>query len=95
MALDADDVHAIAHLARLALDAGQVGVLAGELSQTLGLLEQINAADTAGVAPMAHPLDMTQRLRADEVTEQVDREAFLAQAPASEAGLFLVPRVLD
>ena len=61
----------------------------------LNLVDQLQAADTEGVAPMAHPLDATQRLRADEVTEPNQRESFQAIAPASEAGLYLVPKVID
>ena len=68
---------------------------ARNLSDILALVEQLNAVDTAGVEPMAHPLDATQRLRPDEVTETDEREAFQAIAPQTEAGLYLVPKVIE
>jgi aspartyl-tRNA(Asn)/glutamyl-tRNA(Gln) amidotransferase subunit C len=95
MSLSHDDVAKIAHLARLEVAESDVDALGRQLSQILDLVEQMDAADTAGVEPMAHPLDMAQRLRPDEVTEQNHREAYQANAPAVENGLFLVPRVIE
>lgn len=95
MSLDRTDVEKIAHLARLAISEEDVPAYAENLSRILGFVEQMNAVDTAGVEPMAHPLDVTQRLRADVVTETVDRERFQALAPQVEAGLYLVPKVIE
>lgn len=95
MALDRTDVEKIAHLARLAVAEEEAEVLRAELSGILDLVEQLGAADTGGVMPMAHPLDMHQRLRADEVTEQNRRDDYQAVAPLTEDGLYLVPRVVE
>ena len=65
------------------------------INRVLGLIDQLRAADTAGVAPLAHPLDATQRLRDDAVSETVDRDALQTIAPAVEAGLYLVPKVIE
>jgi aspartyl-tRNA(Asn)/glutamyl-tRNA(Gln) amidotransferase subunit C len=89
------DVERIAHLARLAIDPADVAEYERNLTAILGLVEQMGQVDTAAVAPMAHPLDQVQRLRADEVTEADCREALQAPAPALEQGLFLVPKVID
>lgn len=93
--LDPEEVQNIAHLARLAIQEQDIPEYAANLSNILGLVEQMSAVDTAHVTPMAHPLDMAQRLRPDEVTEQDQRELFQSVAPEVEAGLYLVPRVIE
>ena len=95
MALGKEEVEQIAHLARVAVDADDIPEYARNLSDILDFVEQMNAVDTADVEPMAHPLDMAQRLREDEVSEPDQRERFQAIAPAVEAGLYLVPKVID
>jgi aspartyl-tRNA(Asn)/glutamyl-tRNA(Gln) amidotransferase subunit C len=95
MALDKSDVENIAHLARLAISETDIPLYAENLSNILSLVEQMNAVDTSGVAPMAHPLEMAQRLREDVVTEENRREHLQAHAPAVENGLFLVPKVIE
>lgn len=95
MALDSDEVLKIAHLARLAIDEADVPGYARNLSDILAFVEQLNAVDTSGVEPLAHPLDSRQRLRADEVSETNQRDVFQAAAPAVEAGLYLVPKVIE
>ena len=95
MSLDRADVEKIAHLARLAIDDQEAGHYAKELSNILDLVEQMNAADTDGVTPMAHPLHMTQRLRPDVVTENDQRDQFQRIAPLTEDGLYLVPKVIE
>ena len=89
MALDRTDVAKIAHLARLDVAAGDLDHYAVELSNIQSLVEQMSAVSTTGVEPMAHPLHMAQRLRADAVTEMDQREVFQAIAPATEDGLYL------
>jgi aspartyl-tRNA(Asn)/glutamyl-tRNA(Gln) amidotransferase subunit C len=95
MALEASQVEKIAHLARLGIDADDVPEYAHNLSAILAFVEQLNRVDTTGVEPLAHPLEATQRLRSDVVTEPDEREKFLRNAPLTEAGLYLVPRVIE
>lgn len=95
MALDKSDVEKIAHLARLAISEEDISAYAHNLSNILTLVEQMSAVDTSGVTPMAHPLDMAQRLREDAVTESNQRDHFQGIAPAVEAGLYLVPKVIE
>jgi len=95
MTLDSDDVIKIAHLARLAIDEADIPGYAGNLSDILQLVEQMDSVDTAGVTPMAHPLDEVQRLRADEVTENNQRDEFQRCAPLTQDGLYLVPKVIE
>lgn len=95
MKLTADQVRQVAHLARLELKEGQVEHYAGQLSSILEFVGQLAQADTAATAPMAHPLDMEQRLRPDAVTEADRRADFQAHAPAVKDGLYLVPKVID
>jgi aspartyl-tRNA(Asn)/glutamyl-tRNA(Gln) amidotransferase subunit C len=95
MALEASQVEKIAHLARLGIDADDVPDYARNLSAILAFVEQLNRVDTTGVEPLAHPLEATQRLRPDVVTEPDEREKFLRNAPLTEAGLYLVPRVIE
>jgi aspartyl-tRNA(Asn)/glutamyl-tRNA(Gln) amidotransferase subunit C len=95
MSLTANDVKKIAHLARLGIAEQDVDHYAKDLSGILDLMTQMGQQDTAGVTPMAHPLDQMQRLREDIVTETDQREHFQAIAPQTEAGLYLVPKVID
>jgi aspartyl-tRNA(Asn)/glutamyl-tRNA(Gln) amidotransferase subunit C len=95
MALEASQVEKIAHLARLGIDADDVPEYARNLSAILAFVEQLNRVDTTGVEPLAHPLEATQRLRSDVVTEPDEREKFLRNAPLTEDGLYLVPRVIE
>ncbi len=95
MTLTADDVKKIAHLARLGIDQQDIGAYAKDLSGMLALMTQMGETDTDGVMPMAHPMDQTQRLRADEVTESDNRNNFQAIAPQVEEGLYLVPKVIE
>ncbi|MFA9440852.1 Asp-tRNA(Asn)/Glu-tRNA(Gln) amidotransferase subunit GatC [Uliginosibacterium sp. sgz301328] len=95
MSLSLDQVYRIARLARLELSAGEAEATASKLNGILGLIEQMQAVDTTGVAPMSHPQDVHQRLRDDAVTETDRREAFQAVAPEAEAGLYLVPKVIE
>lgn len=95
MSLGSAEVAKIAHLARLAIREQDGPLYARNLSAILELVEQMNAVDTNGVAPMAHPLDMAQRLRVDKVSEDNQREHFQAIAPRTEAGLYLVPKVIE
>jgi aspartyl-tRNA(Asn)/glutamyl-tRNA(Gln) amidotransferase subunit C len=95
MALTPEQVAQVAHLARLELQPDQVDHYARQLSDILAMVDRLAQADTAAVDPMAHPLDMNQRLRPDEVTEPDHRDAFQSMAPAVENGLYLVPKVIE
>lgn len=95
MSLSNEDVSKIAYLARLAVAPEQLPALGRELSSILDLVAQMDAVDTDGVAPMAHPLEMAQRLRVDEVRESDRRDAYQQIAPAVENGLYLVPKVIE
>lgn len=98
MSLSPEQVQKIAHLARLELKPEQEGAYARQLSDILEMVGVLARADTERIAPMAHPLDMVQRLRADVVTDPVGAEgraAFQAIAPAVQDGLYLVPKVIE
>jgi len=95
MAFSRNQILKIAHLARLEIKEEMVEVYADELSRILDLVEQMNVVDTDGVVPMAHPQDTALRLRPDRVTETSQRDAFQAIAPATEHGLYLVPKVIE
>ena len=95
MSLDAEQVKKIAHLARLAINEADIPGYASTLSNILELVDQMSAVNTDDVEPMAHPMDASQRLRADVVTETDQREKFQAIAPKTEDGLYLVPQVIE
>ena len=95
MSLTANDVKKIAHLARLGIEESQIEHYAQDLSKVLDLMTQMSQTDTQDVKPMAHPLDQIQRLRPDSVSETNQREQFQAIAPQTEAGLYLVPKVIE
>jgi aspartyl-tRNA(Asn)/glutamyl-tRNA(Gln) amidotransferase subunit C len=95
MAIEQDEIEKIAVLARIRIGEEQLGPITERITEILSMVDQLHAADTANVEPMANPLDATQQLRPDEVTETNQREAFQAIAPAVEAGLYLVPKVID
>ena len=95
MSLRSEDVKKIAHLARLAIDESDIDAYAKNLSSILDLVEQMNNVETAGVTAMAHPQDIAQRLREDEVLEKNQRAQFQRIAPSTEAGLYLVPKVIE
>lgn len=94
MSIEDDQVRQIAYLARLELSDDEAARYRDDLNSILTLVERMNACDTAGVEPMSNPLDAKQRLRADAVTEEIDREAFLQGAPDARDGLFVVPKVI-
>jgi aspartyl-tRNA(Asn)/glutamyl-tRNA(Gln) amidotransferase subunit C len=93
--LNTEAVMKIAHLARLNMDEKSAPQYVRELSNILQLVEQMDQVDTKDVAPMAHPMDVSQRLRADVATEKNQRELFQSIAPQVEAGLYLVPQVIE
>lgn len=95
MTLGRDDIQKIAILARLEVKEQELEHYTQTLSQILGLIDQMNAVDTSSVAPMAHPQDVSLRLREDRVSETDQRDQFQKIAPETENGLYLVPKVIE
>ncbi len=96
MALTREQVENIAHLARLELEPAAIPRFQQNLSSILDFIGELERAETAGVPPMSHPLPgLTQRLRADAVTESDERELYQRNAPQVAAGLYLVPKVIE
>ena len=95
MTLTPEDIKKIAHLARLNLTASDITLYTTQLSRILGLIEQMDQIDTSKIEPLSHPLDLSQRLRLDEVNEPNLREKYQRIAPQVEAGLYLVPQVIE
>ncbi|MEM8562423.1 MAG: Asp-tRNA(Asn)/Glu-tRNA(Gln) amidotransferase subunit GatC [Pseudomonadota bacterium] len=95
MSIDQDEIETIAELARIRIAADQVESITDRITAILTMVDQLKNIDTSGITPMANPLDANARLRADEVTEGNQREAFQSIAPSVEDGLYLVPRVVE
>lgn len=95
MSLSIADVEKVARLARLAMTEQEIHTAQAQLSNIFGLIAEMQAVDTTGIEPMSHSQDLSQRLREDIVTETNQREAFQAIAPQTEAGLYLVPQVIE
>jgi aspartyl-tRNA(Asn)/glutamyl-tRNA(Gln) amidotransferase subunit C len=95
MSLSNDQVGHLARLARIALSGDEVEATRDKLNGIFGLIEQMQAVDTSGVEPMSHPQELATRLREDVVTETDRRDAFQKIAPQTEAGLYLVPKVIE
>jgi aspartyl-tRNA(Asn)/glutamyl-tRNA(Gln) amidotransferase subunit C len=95
MAIDRSDIEKIAKLARLNINEEEISEVTESISNILSLVDKMQSADTTGIAPMAHPMDAVQRLRPDIVIEKNEREKFQKIAPAAEAGLYLVPKVIE
>jgi len=93
--LTQQEVARIAKLARIAVTEAELEAVGGDLNRIFGLIAKMQAVDTEGIEPMAHPQDVSLRLRADAVTAENRREAFQAVAPQVEAGLYLVPKVIE
>lgn len=95
MSVEQSDIEKIATLARIRVPAETVPELADRINDILAMVDQMDAVDTSNIEPMSHPLDASQRLRADVVTESNQRDQFQAIAPQAEGGLYLVPKVID
>ncbi|HMV19647.1 MAG: Asp-tRNA(Asn)/Glu-tRNA(Gln) amidotransferase subunit GatC [Betaproteobacteria bacterium] len=95
MSLSLEQVQRIAHLARIEVSAAEAEATLSRLNGIFQLIEAMQAVDTRGVEPMAHAQDLSQRLREDAVSEPDRRVAFQAVAPETEAGLYLVPKVIE
>ena len=95
MSLSLDDVSRIARLARIDISPVEAARTRDQLNGILSFVEQLQAVDTGDIEPMAHAVDVVQRLRPDAATEPDRRDAFQAIAPETEAGLYLVPKVIE
>lgn len=95
MSVNSDDVKKVAHLARIAIDDDDIAQLTKDFNNILKLADELSQVQTNDVTPLSHPLDMTQRLRDDQATEPNIRDVVMPLAPQSEAGLYLVPKVIE
>jgi aspartyl-tRNA(Asn)/glutamyl-tRNA(Gln) amidotransferase subunit C len=95
VALKLEDINKLGELARLRIEPGEVDDLIAKLTSILAFVDQLQATDTSEVTPMAHPLDRTQRLRPDVVSEPDQHELYQQNAPRVERGLYLVPKVIE
>ena len=95
MAIEQGEIEKIAELARIRISDEEIGQVTQRITEILQMVDQLQAVDTHDLEPMANPLDATQRLRPDEVTQSNRRDAFQAIAPAVENGLYLVPKVIE
>lgn len=95
MSLNKSDIEKLAVLARINISETESEKVTERIGSVLELIDELQATNTEGVEPMAHPMDAVQTLRADTVTETNNREQLMSNAPASEDGLFLVPKVID
>ncbi len=95
MSIDRADIEKLGELARIAITEENIEVTINSINEVLALVDQLQTVDTTSVEPLANPLDATQRLRHDQVSETNHREEYQPLAPAVENGLYLVPKVID
>ena len=95
MSVDKKTVQKIAHLARLHVSDAEADEVTSRITDILALIDQMQSVDTESVEPLAHPLDVKQRVRPDQVTEENRRDQLQTLAPESESGLYLVPKVIE
>lgn len=90
-----DDIYKLGMLARLEITPSEIDDVVAKLTDIVAMVDQLQATDTTDVVPMAHPLDRSQRLREDLVTEEDHRALYQQNASAVERGLYLVPKVIE
>lgn len=95
MSLNSQDIKRIAHLARIEVNDDEAQATLNKLTGIMALIEEMQAVNTEGIAPMSHSQDVTQRLREDQVTETNQRGLYQSIAPSVEDGLYLVPKVIE
>jgi aspartyl-tRNA(Asn)/glutamyl-tRNA(Gln) amidotransferase subunit C len=95
VSLDRKQIEEIAMLARLSIKAEDIPVHQQELGGILDMVEQMKPVDTDEIVPLAHPLEIDARLRPDVITEQDHRDKNQKMAPQTEAGYYLVPKVIE
>lgn len=94
MKITKEEVLYVARLARLDLDADSIDKFAGQIDEILGYIEKLNQVDTEGIIPTSHAISLTNAFREDEQRQHLDRDRALANAPESEEGSFVVPKVV-
>ena len=95
MAFDRSEVEKVAHLARLHISDAEADEVTSRITDILELIDKMQSVDTDAVEPLAHPLDVKQRVRPDQVTETDRRAQLQTLAPEAESGLYLVPKVIE
>jgi aspartyl-tRNA(Asn)/glutamyl-tRNA(Gln) amidotransferase subunit C len=95
MPITIKEVREIAQLARIAIDNKDIPSYEGQLNKILAFIDEMKTVDTEGILPLAHPLEESQKLRDDRVSEKNHRESYQSVAPMTESGLYLVPQVLE
>jgi len=95
VSLTREDVQKLCVLARLEITPDEMADVLAKLSDIVGLVSQLEAEDTTDVVPMAHPLDQTQKLRSDQITETDEHQLHQKNAPLVEKDLYLVPKVIE
>ena len=95
MTIGKEDVKKVAHLARIGIDEQEMLQFTADLAGVFTLVDSMEKIDTSQVEPLAHPMDIVQRLREDEATEENQRDLLQQNAPSTEAGLYLVPQVIE
>jgi len=95
MPITIKEVREIAQLARIAIDDKDIPSYEDQLNKILTLVDEMKAAETEGIIPLAHPLEESQKLRDDQVSEKNQRESYQSIAPITESGLYLVPQVIE
>jgi aspartyl-tRNA(Asn)/glutamyl-tRNA(Gln) amidotransferase subunit C len=95
MIISDEEIKKIAHLARVDMSDAEIHEIQPRLSKVLTMIEQMDAINTDDVAPLSHPIDATQRLRLDDITESNQRELFQGIAPNAAHGLYFVPLVIE
>lgn len=90
-----EDIERLGRLARLEISAAEMPDASAKLSSIVAMVDQLQAVDTTGVTPMAHPLEQAQRLRPDVVTEVDQHDLYQRNAPLVERDLYLVPKVIE
>ena len=95
MTISPDQIHKLATLAKLKVDDSSMEEISLQLDNIMGLIDQLEQADTAGIVPLSHPQDPVLRLREDQVTDSNMRDEFMALTTHNQDGLYLVPKVIE
>ena len=95
MSIDKSDIKHLCNLSKLNLDEDEQSLFLKQMQSILGMIEELQEVDTGDIEPMAHPLQMTQRLRVDEITEFNERDKYQKNTEFTEDGFYKVPKVID
>tara|TARA_B100000965_G_scaffold221590_1_gene185387 strand:+ start:216 stop:503 length:288 start_codon:yes stop_codon:yes gene_type:complete len=95
MSIDKSDIEHLCNLSKLNLDEEEQSIFLSQMQSILGMIEELQEVETSDIEPMAHPLQMTQRLRDDEVTEFNKRDKYQKNTDFAEDGFYKVPKVID